>query len=51
MFAIGDPTGSSKGYSEYCRILDRVFAPISAKPRVAVDCDSASSLIRGGISH
>jgi DNA-binding transcriptional LysR family regulator len=32
-------------YSEYNRILDRVFAPISAKPRIAVECDSASSLI------
>jgi DNA-binding transcriptional LysR family regulator len=34
-----------KDYSEYNRILDRVFAPISAKPRIAVECDSASSLI------
>ena len=34
-----------KDYSEYYRILDRVFAPIRAKPRIAVECDSASSLI------
>jgi DNA-binding transcriptional LysR family regulator len=34
-----------KDYSEYYRILERLFAPISAKPRVAVECDSASSLI------
>ena len=34
-----------KDYSEYHRILDRIFAPISAKPRIAVECDSASSLI------
>ena len=34
-----------KDYSEYYRFLDRVFAPISAKPRIAVECDSASSLI------
>ena len=32
-------------YSEYNRILDRVVAPIRAKPRIAVECDSASSLI------
>src|SRR6266699_2171355 len=25
--------------------LDRIFAPIHAKPRIAVECDSASSLI------
>ena len=34
-----------KDYSEYYRILERIFAPISAKPRIAVECDSASSLI------
>jgi LysR family transcriptional regulator, benzoate and cis,cis-muconate-responsive activator of ben and cat genes len=34
-----------KDYSEYHRILERMFAPISAKPRIAVECDSASSLI------
>jgi len=34
-----------KDYSEYHRILERVFAPISAKPHIAVECDSASSLI------
>jgi len=34
-----------KDYSEYHRVLERVFAPISAKPRIAVECDSASSLI------
>src|SRR5215831_19367460 len=34
-----------KDYSEYYRILERLFAPISARPRVAVECDSASSLI------
>jgi DNA-binding transcriptional LysR family regulator len=32
-------------YSEYDRILDRIFAPISAKPRIAMECDSASSLV------
>src|SRR5262245_31272133 len=36
---------SSKDYSEYHRILERIFAPISAKPHIAVECDSASSLI------
>src|SRR5258706_112600 len=34
-----------KDYSEYYRILDRVFASVHAKPRIAVECDSASSLI------
>jgi DNA-binding transcriptional LysR family regulator len=34
-----------KDYSEYYHILDRLFAPIRAKPRVAVECDGASSLI------
>src|SRR6266702_2664044 len=34
-----------KDYPEYNRILDRLFAPIGAKPRIAVECDSASSLI------
>src|SRR2546422_5940640 len=34
-----------KDYSEYYRIIDRIFAPIRAKPRIAVECDSASSLI------
>jgi hypothetical protein len=36
---------SRKDYSEYYPILDRLFRPISAKPRIAVECDSASSLI------
>src|SRR5438132_4020474 len=34
-----------KDYSEYYRIVDRVFASIRAKPPIAVECDSASSLI------
>src|SRR5947208_4465366 len=34
-----------KDYSEYYRIIDRVFASVHAKPRIAVECDSASSLI------
>jgi DNA-binding transcriptional LysR family regulator len=34
-----------KGYSEYYRILEQIFAAISAKPRVAVECDSISSLV------
>src|SRR5713226_3602573 len=34
-----------KDYPEYYDILDRIFAPIRAKPRIAVECDSASSLI------
>src|SRR5258705_5384420 len=34
-----------KDYPEYYHFIDRIFAPISAKPRIAVECDSASSLI------
>src|SRR2546422_5698984 len=34
-----------KDYPEFNRILDRIFASIRAKPRIAVECDSASSLI------
>src|SRR5262245_20148077 len=34
-----------KDYSEYHRTLARILASISAKPRIAVECDSASSLI------
>jgi DNA-binding transcriptional LysR family regulator len=36
---------SRKGYSEYYQILDRIFPPIGTKPRIAVECDSASSVI------
>jgi len=36
---------SRKEYSEYYHSLDRLFAPAGAKPRIAVECDSASSLI------
>jgi len=34
-----------KDYSEYYHFLDRIFAPIRARPHIAVECDSASSLI------
>lgn len=34
-----------KDYSEYYRILDRIFAGLPKPPRIAVECDSASSLI------
>jgi DNA-binding transcriptional LysR family regulator len=34
-----------KDYPDAYDILDRVFAPIRAKPRIAVECDSASSII------
>jgi DNA-binding transcriptional LysR family regulator len=36
---------SRKDYSEVYRILEHIFAPIHGKPRIAVVCDSASSLI------
>ena len=35
---------SRKSYSEYHRILEDVFAPIRTKPRIAMECDSESSL-------
>jgi LysR family transcriptional regulator, benzoate and cis,cis-muconate-responsive activator of ben and cat genes len=36
---------SRKDFSEYHRFLERLFAPVHAKPRIAVECDSVSSLI------
>ena len=34
-----------KDYSEYYRTLEQLFVPVSAKPRLAVECDSVTSLI------
>jgi LysR family transcriptional regulator, benzoate and cis,cis-muconate-responsive activator of ben and cat genes len=34
-----------KHFPEYHRNLNRIFAPIGAKPRVAVECDSGNSLL------
>jgi DNA-binding transcriptional LysR family regulator len=34
-----------KEYSGYHNVLARIFAPISAKPRIAAECDGSSSLI------
>ena len=34
-----------KDYREYYVGLDRMFSPLGIKPRIAVECDSASSLI------
>jgi DNA-binding transcriptional LysR family regulator len=34
-----------KDYPEFDHFLDRIFTSIRAKPRIAVECDSASSLI------
>jgi DNA-binding transcriptional LysR family regulator len=34
-----------RGYSGYYRILDKLFSPHGVKPRIGVECDSASSLI------
>src|SRR5438094_276211 len=36
---------SRKDYPDAHEMMDRIFAPIHAKPRIAVECDSASSLI------
>src|SRR5215467_615663 len=33
-----------KSYSEYQRILELIFAPVSAKPHIAMECDSEDSL-------
>jgi DNA-binding transcriptional LysR family regulator len=35
---------SRKSYSEYHRILEHIFAPVSDKPRITLECDSESSL-------
>ena len=35
---------SRKSYSEYHRILEHIFAPVSGKPSIAMECDSESSL-------
>src|SRR5207247_207628 len=37
-----------KDYSEYYHFLDRIFAPIRPKPRIAVACDRARSLLTEG---
>jgi DNA-binding transcriptional LysR family regulator len=34
-----------KEYSGYHNVLAQIFAPISAKPRIAVECDGFSSLV------
>jgi DNA-binding transcriptional LysR family regulator len=34
-----------KDHPEYHRHLSRIFAPIGVKPRIAVECDSGSSLL------
>jgi DNA-binding transcriptional LysR family regulator len=34
-----------KDYPEYFPFIERLFRPLGVKPRVAVECDSASSLI------
>src|SRR6185295_2974483 len=36
---------SRKDYPDAHEMLDRIFAPIHIQPRIAVECDSASSLI------
>ena len=45
---------SQKDYPESYRFIERLFRPVSVKPRIAVECDSASSLIMevesGGIA-
>jgi len=35
---------SRKSYSEYHRILEHIFASVSGKPRIVMECDSESSL-------
>src|SRR5580658_6646414 len=36
---------SRKDYPEYYPLIERLFLPLGVKPRIAVECDSASSLI------
>ena len=34
-----------KDYPDYFPFIERIFSPLGVKPRLAVECDSASSLI------
>jgi DNA-binding transcriptional LysR family regulator len=34
-----------RDYSEYYRILDRMFASLKSRPRIAVECDGSSSML------
>jgi len=34
-----------KDYPDYLPFIERIFLPLGVKPRLAVECDSASSLI------
>lgn len=34
-----------RDYTEYYRILDRMFAPTQTQPRIAVECDSSTSML------
>ena len=36
---------AGKDYSEHYRALERLFAPISAKPLLVTECDSACSMV------
>jgi DNA-binding transcriptional LysR family regulator len=36
---------SRKDYPDYFPFVERIFLPLGVKPRIAVECDSASSLI------
>lgn len=36
---------SRSDYPDYVQFIDRIFGPLGTKPRIAVECDSASSLI------
>jgi DNA-binding transcriptional LysR family regulator len=35
---------SRKSYSEYHRMLEHIFVPVSCKPRIAMECDGEGSL-------
>jgi DNA-binding transcriptional LysR family regulator len=32
-------------YTEYYRILNRIFAPVKARPQVVVECDGSTSML------
>lgn len=34
-----------RDYTEYHRILDRIFAPVNKRPVIAVECDSSNSML------
>ena len=36
---------SRRDYTEYYQLLDRIFAPVKTRPRIAVECDGSTSML------